>query len=66
MLEVEEKIHVFFELEYCSNEVLNSLAKLTSQNKKSFLCRRVSIFPRTESGKINYNDLTKMHHEIRL
>ena len=64
--EVEEKIHVFFELEYCSNEVLNSLAKLTSQNKKSFLCRRVSIFPRTESGKINYNDLTKMHHEIRL
>ena len=65
-MEVEEKIHVFFELEYCSNEVLNSLAKLTNQNKKSFLCMRVSIFPRTESGKINYNDLTKMHHDIRL
>ena len=65
-MEVEEKIHVFFELEYCSNEVLNSLVKLTSQNKKSFLCVRVSSFPRTESGKINYNYLKKKHHEFRL
>ena len=65
-MEVEEKIYVFFELEYCSNEVLNSLVNLTSHNKKSFLCVRVSSFPRTESGKINYNYLKNKHHEFRL
>ena len=65
-LETEEKIGVFFEMEYCLDKLLNSLVKITSQNKSGFLCVKIPKFPRTVSGKINYNQLTKEQHEFRL
>ena len=65
-LEAEEKVDVFFEMEYCLDELLNSLVKITRQNRKGFLCVKISRFPRTVSGKINYNDLRKEQNEFRL
>ena len=65
-LEAEEKVDVFFELEYCLDELLNSLVKITRQNRKGFLCVKISRFPRTVSGKINYNYLRKEQNGFRL
>ena len=65
-LEADEKVDVFFEMEYCLDELLNSLVKITRQNRKGFLCVKISKFPRTVSGKINYNDLRKEQNEFRL
>ena len=65
-LEAEEKVDVFFEMEYCLDELLNSLVKITRQNRKGFLCVKIPRFPRTVSGKINYNHLRKERNEIRL
>ena len=41
--EVEEKIHVFFELEYCSNEVLNSLLSLQIRIRKVFFAESIYL-----------------------
>ena len=65
-LEAEERVDVFFEMEYCLDELLNSLVKITRQNRKGFLCVKISRFPRTVSGKINYNYLRKEQNEFRL
>ena len=65
-LEAEERVDVFFEMEYCLDELLNSLVKITRQNRKGFRCVKISRFPRTVSGKINYNDLRKEQNEFRL
>jgi len=52
--DINDKLFIFHEKKFLSENVLNKISEITSQNKIAFKCIAIDKLPRTTSGKIDY------------
>ncbi len=55
--EINNKLNIFYERSYSKIKIVKILNDIIEQNKFEFNCIKVKKFPRTNSGKINYQNL---------
>lgn len=55
--EIKNKLNIFYEKSYSKLKIVKNINDIIEQDKFEFNCIKVKKFPRTNSGKINYQNL---------
>ena len=55
--EIKNKLNIFYEKPYSNLKIVKNINDIIEQDKFEFNCIKVKKFPRTNSGKINYQNL---------